>query len=88
MNKHLKNNIIPVSISKNISNIIDEEFDKKDLQKTKTANGDKRLSPEEYINYLENQMKDAAANLEFEDAAKIRDKIKKLERKHLGLKIK
>ena len=85
---NLKNNITPVSISKNISNIIDEEFDKKDLQKTKTANGDKRLSPEEYINYLENQMKDAAANLEFEDAAKIRDKIKKLERKHLGLKIK
>ena len=85
---NLKNNIIPVSISKNISNIIDEEFDKKDLEKTKTANGDKRLSPEEYINYLENQMKDAAANLEFEDAAKIRDKIKKLERKHLGLKIK
>ena len=85
---NIKNNITPVSISKNISNIIDEEFDKKDLQKTKTANGDKRLSPEEYINYLENQMKDAAANLEFEDAAKIRDKIKKLERKHLGLKIK
>ncbi|MAC62000.1 MAG: excinuclease ABC subunit B [SAR116 cluster bacterium] len=83
-----ENNITPVSISKNISNIIDEEFDKKDLEKTKASNGDKRLSPEEYINYLENQMKDAAANLEFEDAAKIRDKIKKLERKHLGLKIK
>ena len=85
---NLENNITPVSISKNISNIIDEEFDKKDLEKTKASNGDKRLSPEEYINYLENQMKDAAANLEFEDAAKIRDKIKKLERKHLGLKIK
>ncbi len=83
-----ENNITPVSISKNISNIIDEEFDKKDLEKTKASNGDKHLSPEEYINYLESQMKDAAANLEFEDAAKIRDKIKKLERKHLGLKIK
>ena len=85
---NLENNITPVSISKNINNIIDEEFDKKDLEKTKTFNGEKRLSPEEYICYLENQMKDAAANLEFEDAAKIRDKIKKLERKHLGLKIK
>ena len=45
------------------------------------------MSDQQYL-HLENQMKDAAANLEFEDAAKIRDKIKKLERKHLGLKIK
>ena len=31
-------------------------------------------------------MRDAAANLEFEEAAKLRDKIKKLELKNLGIK--
>ncbi len=85
---NLENNITPVSITKNISNILEDEFDKKDIVDTKTKTGEKYSSPEEYIKYLENKMKDAAANLEFEDAAKIRDKIKKLERKHLGLKIK
>ena len=85
---NLENNITPVSITKNISNILEDEFDKKNIEETKTNTGEKYSSPEEYIKYLENKMKDAAANLEFEDAAKIRDKIKKLERKHLGLKIK
>ena len=37
---------------------------------------------------LEIKMKDAAANLEFEEAAKLRDTIRKLEHKHLGLKLK
>ncbi|TVQ29323.1 MAG: excinuclease ABC subunit UvrB, partial [Geminicoccaceae bacterium] len=39
-----------------------------------------------YIGQLEKKMKDAAANLEFEEAARLRDEIKRLEAGELGLK--
>ena len=83
---NIKNNITPVSISKNITNIIDYEFDNKNEEKNIRSDSKIKLSPEEIIKVLENKMKDAAANLEFEEAAKLRDKIKKLELKHLGIK--
>ena len=83
---NIKNNITPVSITKNITSIIDYEFDNSKDEKNIHFNGKIKLSPEEIIKELENKMKDAAANLEFEEAAKLRDKIKKLELKHLGLK--
>ena len=83
---NIKNNITPVSISKNIINIIDYEFDNKNEEKNIRSDSKIKLSPQEIIKVLENQMKDAAANLEFEEAAKLRDKIKKLELKHLGIK--
>ncbi|MFL2815245.1 MAG: excinuclease ABC subunit UvrB [Candidatus Puniceispirillales bacterium] len=83
---NIKNNITPVSITKNITSIIDYEFDNNKEEKNIHSNGKIKLSPEEIIKELENKMKDAAANLEFEEAAKLRDKIKKLELKHLGVK--
>ena len=83
---NIKNNITPVSITKNITSIIDYEFDNNKEEKNIHLNGKIKLSPEEIIKELENKMKDAAANLEFEEAAKLRDKIKKLELKHLGVK--
>ena len=84
---NIKNNITPVSITKNISSILDYEVDNNKEEKNIHSNGKiKKLSTEEIIKELENKMKDAAANLEFEEAAKLRDKIKKLELKHLGIK--
>ena len=83
---NIKNNITPVSITKNITSILDYEFDNNKEEKNIHSNGKIKLSPEEIIKELENKMKDAAANLEFEEAAKLRDKIKKLELKHLGIK--
>ena len=83
---NVKNNITPVSITKNITSILDYEFDNNKEEKNIHSNGKIKLSPEEIIKELENKMKDAAANLEFEEAAKLRDKIKKLELKHLGVK--
>lgn len=38
-----------------------------------------------YIEDLEKKMRDAAANLEFEEAARIRDEIRQLEQQELGL---
>ena len=39
----------------------------------------------ESIQDLQNEMEKAASNLEFEEAARIRDEIKKLQQKELGL---
>ena len=84
---NLENNIKPESIIKNISNII--EFSESNNTNDKLVSNIKnKSSPEEMIKDLEIKMKDAAANLEFEEAAKLRDTIRKLEHKHLGLKLK
>ena len=84
---NLENNIKPESIIKNISNII--EFNESNNTNDKLVSNIKnKSSPEEMIKDLEIKMKDAAANLEFEEAAKLRDTIRKLEHKHLGLKLK
>jgi excinuclease ABC subunit B len=39
-----------------------------------------------YIGELETKMKDAAANLEFEEAARLRDEIRRLEASELGVR--
>ena len=84
---NLENNIKPESIIKNISDIID--FNESNNTNDKLVSNIKnKFSPEEMIKDLEIKMKDAAANLEFEEAAKLRDTIRKLEHKHLGLKLK
>ena len=84
---NLENNIKPESVIKNISNII--EFNESNNANDKLVSNIKnKSSPEEMIKDLEIKMKDAAANLEFEEAAKLRDTIRKLEHKHLGLKLK
>jgi excinuclease ABC subunit B len=43
------------------------------------------LDLQAYIGQLEQRMRDAAANLEFEDAARIRDEIRRLEDGELGI---
>ena len=45
----------------------------------------KRLDLDNYINKLDIEMKDLAAKLEFEEAAKIRDEINRLKAKQVGL---
>ena len=44
-----------------------------------------RQGPEEVIAELEKKMREAAGNLEFEDAARFRDEIRRLEAHELGL---
>ena len=80
--------ITPQTIKKNIGDILAgvEESDYVTVDvgddAPETLQG---MDLQAYIGQLEQKMKEAAANLEFEEAARLRDEIKKLEASELGL---
>ncbi len=80
--------ITPQSIRKNIGDIIkniaERDYVTVDLGEDAppTLTG---MDLQAYIGELESKMKEAASNLEFEDAARIRDEIRRLEDGELGL---
>ena len=82
------NGITPATIKKNISDIIGSVFAKDSLT---IGTGDEELAHvvgkdlQEMMAELESRMRDAAANLEFEEAARLRDELKRLEAKDLEL---
>ena len=79
MNFNKINNIIPKSTSRKIEESIHSgEKNNKKISKT-------NIDKEKNINELKKEMLDYAENLNFEEAAKIRDKIKILEEKELGI---
>ena len=82
-----KNNITPQSIKKDISNILESVYEK-DAFTVKIDNQGfetKKKDIKSYISGLEKEMLEHASNLEFEEAAKIRDKIKKMRLRDLEL---
>ena len=81
---NLKNNITPKTVISKISDILADLSDNDDDKDNKNKkNNGKNLK--ESIQDLQNEMEKAASNLEFEEAARIRDEIKKLQQKELGL---
>jgi len=80
-----KNNINATSIKKGISNILESiherDYTNIDIDASIGHNLKKHLKS------LKKKMKEAAENLEFEEAAKIRDEIRKLETSELGIGI-
>ena len=81
---NLKNNITPKTVISKISDILADLSDNDDDKDNKNKkNNGKNLK--EAIQDLQNEMEKAASNLEFEEAARIRDEIKKLQQKELGL---
>ena len=81
---NLKNNITPKTVISKISDILADLSDNHDDKDNKNKkNTGKNLK--ESIQDLQNEMEKAASNLEFEEAARIRDEIKKLQQKELGL---
>ena len=80
--------ITPASIKKRIGEIIDSVYEK---DRVTISTGDEDLITtggkdlREVMADLETRMKDAAANLEFEEAARLRDELKRLEAADLGL---
>jgi excinuclease ABC subunit B len=86
--------ITPASIKKNISNLLGTVFEKSDQKNFRRGFADSSVQEEfiydpsqlqKRIKELDKKMRAAAANLEFEEAALIRDEIRKLEAKDLGL---
>ena len=82
-----KNGITPQSIKKDISNILESVYEK-DSYTVKVDNQGfetKKKNIKSYISGLEKEMLEHASNLEFEEAAQIRDKIKKMKLRDLEL---
>ena len=82
------NNITPKSIKKDIDNILETVYEKDsytiEIEEVKDLELDKQ-NMKSYIENLNKEMLEYASNLEFEEAAKIRDKIKKIKSSDLGL---
>ena len=82
------NNITPATIKKDINDILESVYEKSDKVKEKVKSGDITLKEKDIvttITELETKMRDAAANLEFEEAAKLRDELRRIENKQLGI---
>ena len=81
--------ITPASVVRSIENILEQ--DEKTPMKKGRKRGTRGQQPEvgdnmaAHLENLQNQMREAAADLEFEKAARIRDEIKKLQADELGL---
>ncbi len=82
-----KNGITPQSIKKDINNIIESVYEKDSYTVKVDDQGfeTKKKDIKSYIFGLEKEMIEHASNLEFEEAAKIRDKIKKIKLRDLEL---
>ena len=82
------NGITPETIKKDITDILDSVYEKADRVTVKVGSKDASLHGKDIstiIAELETKMRDAAANLEFEEAARLRDELKRIENKQLGL---
>ncbi len=86
---NVANGITPQSIRKNISEVLHSvyEQDYVTVAPTKDTDADEFVGKDlqSSIAELEKKMRNAAANLEFETAARLRDEIKRLEALDLGL---
>jgi len=80
---NIKHNIDAVSIKKEISDVLQNVYDKDYL---KVGTGDNiGGNLKKHLKMLNKRMKDAATNLEFEEAGKIRDEIRNLEASELEI---
>jgi excinuclease ABC subunit B len=89
------NGITPMTVKKNISEVLHSVFERADhveveraymgLAEAEQAALDNPAAFQKHLKKLESDMRKAAADLEFEEAARIRDQIRKMEAMDLGL---
>ena len=77
---NLKHKITPRSIEKAIKEGIEDLEGSEEFVRSLTGQNDTEYQLGKYISDLEQEMELAARNLQFEKAAKIRDKIKELKK--------
>jgi len=83
-----QNGITPETIKKDITDILNSVYEKADRVTVKAGSKETSLHGKDaatIIAELETKMRNAAANLEFEEAARLRDELKRIENKQLGL---
>ena len=78
-----KNKIDPKSVKKGISDILESVYEKDYVKISEGSNIGGNLK--KHLKGLNKKMKESASNLEFEEAAKIRDEIRKLESTELEI---
>ncbi len=83
LNYNKKNKIDAKSVKKEISDILESVYEKDYVKVSEGSNIGGNLK--KHLKALDKKMKDAASNLEFEEAAKIRDEIRKLESTELEI---
>ena len=88
---NLANGITPESVKKNIGDILDSVYERDHVRADIsgfTKDGKDNLvgnNLRAHLEYLEKEMRDAAADLDFEKAARLRDEIKRLREKELAV---
>tara|TARA_X000001036_G_C20549470_1_gene753760 strand:+ start:12 stop:983 length:972 start_codon:yes stop_codon:yes gene_type:complete len=80
-----KNNISPKTIQKKINDVLESVYEKDYLNVGEQSNIGGNLK--KHLKLLNKKMKDSATNLEFEEAAKIRDEIRKLQSNELEINL-
>ena len=80
-----KNNISAESVKKDINDILESVYEKDYVKISEGSNVGGNLK--KHLKALNKKMKEAASNLEFEEAAKIRDEIRKLETNELEINL-
>ncbi len=83
LNYNKKNKIDAKSVKKEISDILKSVYEKDYVKVSEGSNIGGNLK--KHLKALNKKMKDSASNLEFEEAAKIRDEIRKLESTELEI---
>jgi len=79
-----ENNIIPTTIISKISDVLAELHKTSGNEENKNSQSPGK-NIKQSIDELQTEMEKAASNLEFEEAARLRDELKKLQQKELGL---